>query len=734
VLNLGQLEVPELDEALSVGEGLDYIGLRRAKFIGKEYGQGMSPVTTFRYVGIFGHDGEFVVGEFYVYIDRDGTLRGNFEYNESDDEAYETMQDAVAAMNNFKPSHTASVKKADISDEDHTAIEDELGFKTDVQQAVAKHYNLTDLAALKEKLEWAYALEEFRNWNDVRDAFFDYINHGSLSKDELTEYAKILYPLLDEDDREFLQEQSKEESTSAPEFKQVIFEALKPRGGVDAIEWVKAIFNKNEYDEIKTPGGFVLIDKAQSKTGAAKQADGDWGVRWREFAGREGRLVVKEKFFKTELMRDKFVEKVQEKDNFYEIDSYYNPNTTTAVEADWQGQPIEVWEANHGAEVKPVSGIEIGKPYKRIPREVLEARLTSVDARGYQSIEITLPDGRRAWPISVSFEIDFSLRQQLLNWVGTNLERIQADLSATPKQGSAKKALDEVLKQFNEPTRDPRADKDDSGGFQGKIRSEGAEIDPALYRDLLDAAKDTQYEGANTASKKDAASVNSEGVPYQSKEMAPYRAQAVKAAYMALGKKKSAARLQVDDVITCKNCGKPVYRDRSRVKDPALTGMPLHYYNDIVCDNCGDALDEETAINRGRKNTETERTASDPRAQYETLYAVVPARLVPEGKTEINLNSNAFLGVVIWKNTLEEAKAFADQNHGYKVLEVKKWRGSDGFNTLEGHVIASGEKGIEIHKEPKLKPPSNFRKHIDEDVKEEIAESKKGTAGKVQRL
>ena len=46
-----------------------------------------------------------------------------------------------------------------------------------------------------------------------------------------------------------------------------------------------------------------------------------YGIEWREF-DRNDRLVMKDKFFKTRKAMDKFIEKLEQKDNFYEIVGY----------------------------------------------------------------------------------------------------------------------------------------------------------------------------------------------------------------------------------------------------------------------------------------------------------------------------------------------------------------------------------------------------------------------------
>lgn len=49
----------------------------------------------------------------------------------------------------------------------------------------------------------------------------------------------------------------------------------------------------------------------------------EFGIRWLEL-NKQGELVMKEKIFKTEEARDKFVEELEERDNFCEIDSWLN--------------------------------------------------------------------------------------------------------------------------------------------------------------------------------------------------------------------------------------------------------------------------------------------------------------------------------------------------------------------------------------------------------------------------
>lgn len=46
-----------------------------------------------------------------------------------------------------------------------------------------------------------------------------------------------------------------------------------------------------------------------------------FGLRWNEF-NRQDRVVTKEKWFNTEKAREKYAEKLEQKDNFYGIVAY----------------------------------------------------------------------------------------------------------------------------------------------------------------------------------------------------------------------------------------------------------------------------------------------------------------------------------------------------------------------------------------------------------------------------
>jgi hypothetical protein len=57
-----------------------------------------------------------------------------------------------------------------------------------------------------------------------------------------------------------------------------------------------------------------------------------YGIRYKMFAGRDERIVTKERWFATEEQRDRFAEKIQDDGKFYEIDSYSSLNEYTNPE------------------------------------------------------------------------------------------------------------------------------------------------------------------------------------------------------------------------------------------------------------------------------------------------------------------------------------------------------------------------------------------------------------------
>lgn len=57
-----------------------------------------------------------------------------------------------------------------------------------------------------------------------------------------------------------------------------------------------------------------MEDSYRGETTRAKE----YGVRWQEF-DRNDRIVTKEKVFRSNEALDKFIDKIVEKDNFYQI-------------------------------------------------------------------------------------------------------------------------------------------------------------------------------------------------------------------------------------------------------------------------------------------------------------------------------------------------------------------------------------------------------------------------------
>lgn len=68
----------------------------------------------------------------------------------------------------------------------------------------------------------------------------------------------------------------------------------------------------------------ALLDRLEQKIAVLAESFEDYGVRWVE-TDKNDRLVKKEKFFKTEKLRDKFAAELEAKDNFVEIDAWTDP-------------------------------------------------------------------------------------------------------------------------------------------------------------------------------------------------------------------------------------------------------------------------------------------------------------------------------------------------------------------------------------------------------------------------
>lgn len=93
------------------------------------------------------------------------------------------------------------------------------------------------------------------------------------------------------------------------------------------------------------------------------KGDLDYGVRWTEFDNND-RIKTKERFFKSESQRSKFIKKLEAKDNFKEIKAYSNPNKK-GVEASYRGEPedLDILEMLENEWMVPVDIEDI--PYMR---------------------------------------------------------------------------------------------------------------------------------------------------------------------------------------------------------------------------------------------------------------------------------------------------------------------------------------------------------------------------------
>lgn len=74
-----------------------------------------------------------------------------------------------------------------------------------------------------------------------------------------------------------------------------------------------------------TPPEMIVMDILRAE-GVIKEArtGGDWGVEWTEF-NKSSQLVGKQKFFATEKARDKFISKLEDKDNFNQVTATSDP-------------------------------------------------------------------------------------------------------------------------------------------------------------------------------------------------------------------------------------------------------------------------------------------------------------------------------------------------------------------------------------------------------------------------
>ena len=113
------------------------------------------------------------------------------------------------------------------------------------------------------------------------------------------------------------------ESSSLKKFKV----AYKTKRGKDSSIVVKA----RDKDEAMAAARARLQGKMYDLY-YAKQVDeasgsSNWVVKWTEF-NKKNQLIGKQKFFKTEKARDKFIDKLETKDNFNQVTATSDPNVS----------------------------------------------------------------------------------------------------------------------------------------------------------------------------------------------------------------------------------------------------------------------------------------------------------------------------------------------------------------------------------------------------------------------
>jgi len=76
---------------------------------------------------------------------------------------------------------------------------------------------------------------------------------------------------------------------------------------------------------IRYPDTFVKLPKFADLRETAIDRNAVYGVRYKVFAGKEGRLATKEKWFKSSVSREAFCNKLEQTGNFYEFDGFSDP-------------------------------------------------------------------------------------------------------------------------------------------------------------------------------------------------------------------------------------------------------------------------------------------------------------------------------------------------------------------------------------------------------------------------
>lgn len=182
----------------------------------------------------------------------------------------------------------------------------------------------------------------------------------------------------------------------------------------------------------------------------------DYGIRYKVFAGREGRLTTKEKWFATAAQLERFAEKVQNMGNFYEIDGYSYPRSNDALAAD------PVTEAPTEYMLHGITGNDRGQ------RPMDSGRLT----RRYKLIQKgsvidsydTVDQAQRAWAGLPEYEKPQTKIRENVNGVDVDVI-MEMDAGATCSASIATAPVESV---FDKPQkRMAEDDKDGDSDFVG---------------------------------------------------------------------------------------------------------------------------------------------------------------------------------------------------------------------------------------------------------------------------
>lgn len=120
----------------------------------------------------------------------------------------------------------------------------------------------------------------------------------------------------------------------------------------------------------KKQKGAKSDDKEESLNEAGQETyDKKYGVKYKVFAGKEGRVTTKEYWAKTQAQLDKAVEKIENLDNFYEIDGYSYPPEAQVSESEGVAGAKKCWDGYKKSGTKPGTGKNAGKQVNNCVKE-----------------------------------------------------------------------------------------------------------------------------------------------------------------------------------------------------------------------------------------------------------------------------------------------------------------------------------------------------------------------------